>query len=157
MVGQVPKNNRGLYRVEHYPESADSATEELTLDQFHRRMGHISPDSARKLVSLGLVTGVFYTCQIQPNLFFANRVSSPNPVESLFKRLEGAKKLRYLEGRCIAIFGDLHQLKLKEGEDIISPLQMIKLASLTSTCSGRKTKPSTSINNRSMGRHPAVR
>src|ERR1700678_2212415 len=59
MVGQVPKNNRGLYCVEHYPESADSATEELTLDQFHRRMGHISPDSARKLVSLGLVTGVF--------------------------------------------------------------------------------------------------
>lgn len=28
------------------------------LDQFHRRMGHISPDVARKLVTKGFVTGV---------------------------------------------------------------------------------------------------
>jgi hypothetical protein len=58
VVGVVPKTNRGLYRVEHYPDSANVATEELTLDQFHRRMGHISHESARKLVSEGLVTGI---------------------------------------------------------------------------------------------------
>jgi hypothetical protein len=58
-VGKVPKNYRGLYRVEHYPETATLAHEELTLEQFHRRMGHISPESAHMLVSQGLVTGVF--------------------------------------------------------------------------------------------------
>ena len=42
-VGEVPKNHRGLYRIEHNLETADVASEELTLDQFHRRMGHISP------------------------------------------------------------------------------------------------------------------
>jgi hypothetical protein len=59
IVGEVPKNKRGLYRVEHSPETADAVTEPLTLEQFHRRMGHISSTNARKLVSDGLVTGVF--------------------------------------------------------------------------------------------------
>ena len=59
LVGEVPKNKRGLYRVEHHSETADVVSEQLTLDQFHRRMGHISPTSARKLVSQELVTGVF--------------------------------------------------------------------------------------------------
>jgi GAG-pre-integrase domain len=59
IVGKVPKNDRGLYRVEHHSETADAAAEELTLDQFHRRMGHISPESARRLVRDHLVTGVF--------------------------------------------------------------------------------------------------
>ena len=58
-MGEVPKTDRCLYRVEHYPETVDAATDELTLDQFHRQMGHISPESAQKLVSQGLVTGVF--------------------------------------------------------------------------------------------------
>jgi hypothetical protein len=59
IIGEVPKNQKGLYRVEHDLETADVATEELTLEQFHRRMGHIFPKSARTLVSRGLVTGVF--------------------------------------------------------------------------------------------------
>jgi hypothetical protein len=42
-VGVVPKSKKGQYRVEHYLETADVATEELTLKQFHSRMGHISP------------------------------------------------------------------------------------------------------------------
>ena len=48
-----------LYRVAHdQPEQANSADEELTLDQFHRRMGHISAGVARKLIDKGFVTGV---------------------------------------------------------------------------------------------------
>ena len=58
-MGEVPKNKRGLYRVEHSIQTANVVTEELTLDQLHRRLGHISSASARKLVSDGLVTGVF--------------------------------------------------------------------------------------------------
>src|SRR5271169_5112119 len=57
-VGEIPKNRKGLYRVEHDYGSADAMVEELTLDQFHRRMGHISPETARKLVQKGFVTGV---------------------------------------------------------------------------------------------------
>ena len=36
IVGVVPKNPKGLYRVEHHPETVNVTTEELTLDQFHR-------------------------------------------------------------------------------------------------------------------------
>jgi len=57
-VGQVPKNPKGLYRVEHEADSANAITEAITIDQFHRQMGHISPLIAKKLVDNKLVTGV---------------------------------------------------------------------------------------------------
>ena len=57
-VGAVPKI-KGLYRVAHSEhEFANAIDEELTLDQFHRRMGHISAGVARKLVDKGFITGV---------------------------------------------------------------------------------------------------
>ncbi len=46
LVGEVPKVGKGLYRVNHEPESANAVEEKITLMQFHRRMGHISPDLA---------------------------------------------------------------------------------------------------------------
>jgi len=57
-VGEVPKNTKWLYRVEHEGEQANPGVETLTLDQLHRRMGHISPAIAQKLVKDGFVTGV---------------------------------------------------------------------------------------------------
>jgi GAG-pre-integrase domain len=57
-VGAVPKNGNGLYKVVHEQNDANVATEVLTLDQFHRRMGHISPEVVRKLVDKGFMTGV---------------------------------------------------------------------------------------------------
>ena len=59
-VGSIPKNKRGLYKVEHELsiEEANAVDETLTLEQLHRRMGHISPVIARKLVENNLVTGV---------------------------------------------------------------------------------------------------
>ena len=57
-VGAVPKP-KGLYHVAHNdPEMAHSADEELTLDQFHCHMGHISTGVAHHLVDNGFVTGV---------------------------------------------------------------------------------------------------
>ena len=57
-VGAVPKS-KGLYCVAHdEPETAHIADEELTLDQFHRWMGHISMGVAHYLVDNGFVTGV---------------------------------------------------------------------------------------------------
>ncbi len=58
VVGVVPKDDGGLYRVRHEGDSAGAAEEVLTLDQLHRRMGHISPEVARRLVEKGFVTGI---------------------------------------------------------------------------------------------------
>jgi hypothetical protein len=69
-VGQIPKTAKGLYRVDHEPETANEAIEQLTLDQLHRRMGHISPDVARKLVAKGFVTGVSLNETESGNPFF---------------------------------------------------------------------------------------
>jgi len=80
-------NQKGLYRIEHDPETADVASEELTLDQFHRRMGHISPEVARKLVSQGFVTGVRLETTHQGDPFFCESCvyakSTRKPIEKV--------------------------------------------------------------------------
>jgi hypothetical protein len=59
-VGTISKNKRGLYKVEHELniEQANAVDETLTVEQLHRRMGHISPVIAKKLVENNFVTGV---------------------------------------------------------------------------------------------------
>jgi len=69
-VGVIPKNRKGLCRVEHEQDSAHAAVEALTLDQFHRRMGHISPKIAHKLVQDKFVTGVCLEHTPSGNPFF---------------------------------------------------------------------------------------
>lgn len=59
-VGEVPKTKGGLYRVDRggVEEEGVAAVETISLDQLHRRMGHISPKVARHMVTKGFVTGV---------------------------------------------------------------------------------------------------
>ena len=59
-IGQVSKNKRGLYKVEHELsiEEVNVVEEQLTLEQLHRRMGHISPIITKKLVENNFVMGV---------------------------------------------------------------------------------------------------
>ena len=57
-VGSTPRNDKRLYKVEHEEGMASVVEPTLTLDQFHRRMGHISPTLARKLIQDQFVTGV---------------------------------------------------------------------------------------------------
>ena len=57
-IGAIQKMGRGLYWVAHEPEMANVTTEVLTLDQLHRRMGHISTEVVQKLIDKGFVTGV---------------------------------------------------------------------------------------------------
>ena len=54
LIGRTP---RGLYRVSHEGEAC-YAVEIVSVMELHRRMGHIAPASARKLVTDGLVTGI---------------------------------------------------------------------------------------------------
>ena len=56
VVTQIPRSN-GLYRVEETPFYALSA-ETLTLDELHRRHGHVAHSTLKKMVSEGLITGV---------------------------------------------------------------------------------------------------
>ncbi|KAJ3739967.1 hypothetical protein DFH05DRAFT_1362102, partial [Lentinula detonsa] len=59
VIGIIPKSS-GLYRV-YSPLSVDYAArakEVLTIDELHRRLGHISHEAARTLVNKGLVLGV---------------------------------------------------------------------------------------------------
>ncbi len=57
-IGEVLRNRKGLYRVEHEGEKANPIVETLTLDQLHRQMGHISPLNAQKLIDNGFLMGV---------------------------------------------------------------------------------------------------
>jgi hypothetical protein len=56
VVARVPRTMRGLYRVSH--EEGGYAVEVVSVMEVHRRMGHIAPASACKLVEDGLVTGI---------------------------------------------------------------------------------------------------
>lgn len=58
-VGEVLKNVKGFYHIEHNA-SGDSANviETIMLDKLHHHMGHMSPAIAKQLVENGFVTGV---------------------------------------------------------------------------------------------------
>ena len=72
-VGEVLRRLSRIYKVEHEEEEiAGAAEEELTLDQFHHCMGHISPEVARKLVKDGMVTGVQLKYTPYGKLFFCS-------------------------------------------------------------------------------------
>ncbi|KAJ8508349.1 hypothetical protein ONZ45_g9375 [Pleurotus djamor] len=53
----IPLTPRGTYRVTHHLEEA-MAVQSLSLEQLHRRLGHISIAAAKKVVDQGLVTGI---------------------------------------------------------------------------------------------------
>jgi hypothetical protein len=62
-VGQVERTPCRLYKVTHPPESAN-AVEPLSVMELHRRLGHITVASTRKLVDSGAIVGV----SLDPNL-----------------------------------------------------------------------------------------
>lgn len=61
VVGTIPKSN-GLYRlVDKVEGEANAVVERITLDDLHRRMGHISVQAAKRLVQDGFVEGIALT------------------------------------------------------------------------------------------------
>jgi GAG-pre-integrase domain len=61
-VGLIPRTPRRLYKVVHTSDSVDAA-ELITAMELHHRLGHISVDTARKLVESGAVRGI----ELDPN------------------------------------------------------------------------------------------
>ena len=95
-VAQVPKNAKGLYRVEHEPDSANTVTEKISIDQLHRRLGHISPDVARRLVNNKLVAGVRLEETTVGDPFFCEScVYAKATRKSVPKRREGERATEF--------------------------------------------------------------
>jgi transposase InsO family protein len=58
IIGCIPKNTNGLYRVQHDELNAAEVLERVTLPTLHRRLGHTSADSIRSLIRHHAVEGV---------------------------------------------------------------------------------------------------
>ena len=71
VIGQINARN-GLYRVDHQVAMnvamAGEAREVLTLEELHKRMGHIAPDTIKRMVRDGAIEGIEadITTTIQP-------------------------------------------------------------------------------------------
>jgi hypothetical protein len=57
-VGEVKRAERKVYRVEHVEGEANAAEKVLSLERFHRCMGHVSFQTAKSLVKNKYITGV---------------------------------------------------------------------------------------------------
>jgi len=157
-VGEVPKNTKGLYRVEHEGEQANSVVETLTLHQLHCRMGHISPAIAQKLIKDGFVTGMRLESMPSGELHFCESCTYAKaiwPCESLFPRSGKGTMPQYLVVRCIAMYGDHRWLSLREESVIISHLLMTKHGLLTSIFLQGRMRPSSHTRLQSLVLHTA--
>ena len=60
VIGQINARN-GLYRVDHEVSvnvaMAGEAREILTVEELHRRMGHVTPETIKQMVSNGAFEG----------------------------------------------------------------------------------------------------
>ncbi|CAA7270188.1 unnamed protein product [Cyclocybe aegerita] len=57
-IAHIHVTPNGLYHVEHGEVASSVSVTTITVEDLHRRMGHILHDAAQKLVKQGLVTGV---------------------------------------------------------------------------------------------------
>lgn len=91
-IREIPKSERGLYRATHEGEdTAAAAVEELTLDQLHRRLGHISPATARRLVEKGVVTGIRLEEEASGDFFCKSCIYAKATCKSIPKVREGKR------------------------------------------------------------------
>lgn len=97
VVGQIPRSQRGLYRVVHErsAESANSATETITVMELHRRMGHISPSVARRLAEKGMVTGVKVDLSSGESTFCETCVYAKATRKPILKMREGERATEF--------------------------------------------------------------
>ncbi|KAG2343734.1 hypothetical protein BDR05DRAFT_837116, partial [Suillus weaverae] len=87
----------GLYRVIHDAESANSATETITVMELHRRMGHISPAVARRLAENGMVTGIKVDLSSGESTFCESCVYTKATRKPVLKEKEGERAKDFAE------------------------------------------------------------
>ena len=102
LIGEI-KVKGGLYRVYYSKSGAKGfsaqANEILTVDELHRRLGHVSHERAKLLVQKGLVEGVDLMPDDEPTVCESCE-SAKGEKKSIVKVREG--------GRCPAIGDEVH-------------------------------------------------
>ena len=66
VVGVVPTNNNGLYRVEHVCAASTSTDEVIDIWTLHHRLGHVAPSSIHALVRTQAIQGISLIDNGQP-------------------------------------------------------------------------------------------
>jgi len=91
-IGHIPRSGKGLYKVVHDDgESSFAITEKLTIMELHRRMGHIAPAVAKKLVDNGLVTGVRLDTSADEPIFCESCIYAKATRKPVAKEREGER------------------------------------------------------------------
>jgi len=91
-VGKILKSGKGLYKVVHDDgEASFAATEKLTVMELHRRMGHISPVIAKRLIENGLVTGIRVDASSGETIFCESCVYAKATRKPVAKEREGER------------------------------------------------------------------
>ena len=92
LIGEVPKSSKGLYKVQHERGGEAKVAEEiLTLDSLHRRLGHISPKTAQKLIVNGFITGLHLEPSPNADFFCESCVYAKATRKSIPKAREGER------------------------------------------------------------------
>ena len=99
LVGEIPKSNRGLYRVVHLPggNSVNAATETVTVMELHRRMGHIAPSAARRLAEQGLVSGLKFDLSKDEPTFCESCVYAKATRKPIAKARQGERATEFAQ------------------------------------------------------------
>ena len=102
IIGRIPQV-RGLYRVNdskpsspHSTHSANLATKEMSINELHKRMGHVNNDDLRRMVEKGMVTGIKLDMSSKPGFcevcVKSKAARKPFPKESITEhKTYGAK------------------------------------------------------------------
>ena len=110
-IGSIPKIRHGLYKVvqDEYI-SANAVEETLTLNQFHRRMGHISPKTAHHLIEKGLVTGIHLEPNGDQEFFCESCVYAKATHLSVPKNREGSRTIKFSDKVHLCYILYFHQV-----------------------------------------------
>ena len=90
-IGVVPRTSTRVYKVEHEEAVASAAEERLTLEMFHRRMGHISLDAAQKLLKDKMVTEIRLVYSLTKGFFCASCIYAKATRKAVLKLRESER------------------------------------------------------------------
>jgi hypothetical protein len=154
VLGRIPKT-KGLYKVvRESPNEAHFASpsqQRLTVMELHRRMGHISPDAAKRLVEKGFVTGVNLDLSSTESNFCESCVHAKSKRSPIRKVREGEGQ-RNLERKSTLTCGDHRQSNRSTANTTMSRLPTTTREIRTSTSFERNLRHSTLTNSLKPGR-----
>ena len=98
LVGEVARNSRRIYKVEHEEGIANPAVETLTLQQLHRRLGHPSVQVTRDLLKKGMAIGLRLEYTPHGTPFFCDSCIYAKAIRKAVSNLRGGKRAEVFGG-----------------------------------------------------------